>query len=167
MNQIREDHLWDYAEGRLPEAEKAAVEQWLAADPVHRRQLEEVRKLSGCLGSMEADMPSMRFTAGIMEIWDSELAIRATPLKTHTDKRIVLGVAALLALALAGVSGLLFSLLSAGNMDLPAEKITGASRLLGNIFSGLDYYFAGLIVILTLALAERYLHYRNYIRSSR
>ena len=167
MKRTREEQLWDYVEGRLPAPERALIEVWLAADPGNRQRLEGIRKLSGSLGSMEAEMPSMRFTASLMEAWDQELAVRALPLTTRTDKRVVWAIAALLGITLAGFSGFLFSLLSSAGAALPDRQVRAASHALESIFSGAGPYFAGPVIILLLALGERYLHYRTYIRNTR
>ena len=171
MKKIREDQLWDYAEGRLSGPEKTDLDQWLAADPRNRQQLEEVRMLSSGLLSMEAEEPSMRFTARVMEAWDREMAFKTTPLQTHTDKRIVYGIAGLLAATLLFSLGLLFSLSDGsalflgGNLRADGSFFSGLSQTLGSLFAGLSYYFIVLIMLLSMVLAERYLHYRQYIRN--
>ncbi|QEC51814.1 hypothetical protein EDD80_102379 [Anseongella ginsenosidimutans] len=172
MKKTREDQLWDYAEGRLSGPEKAELEQWLEADPRNRKQLEELSVLSHALSSMEPEVPSMRFTARVMEAWDQELAFRASPLQTRTDKRIVYGVAAFLGGALLFTLGLLFvfsggSALFSGGSGSPVEErwLSGISSSLGSLFEGLGHYFIGLIALLLMLLVERYVHYRQYIRS--
>ena len=171
MKKIREDQLWDYAEGRLQGAEKSAIEQWLAADPRNRQQLEEINMLSSGLQSMETEMPSMRFTARVMEAWGRELALKASPLQTHTDKRIVYAVAALLAGTLLLTFGLLFSFPGASTSVFRPDfslqgSISGVAHTLGSIFAGFGHYFIGIIMLLLMVLVERYLHYRHFIRSA-
>lgn len=171
MKKIREDQLWDYAEGRLQGAEKSAIEQWLAVDPRNRQQLEEINMLSSGLQSMETEMPPMRFTARVMEAWDRELALQASPLQTHTDKRIVYAIATLLGGALLLTFGLLFAF-SGGNTSVlrpdfsPGGNISGIAHTLGDMFAGFGHYFIGIILLLLMVLVERYLHYRHYIRSA-
>lgn len=172
MKKIREDLLWEAAEGRLSGPEKAELEQWLAADPRNKRRFEEVRALSGALASMETEMPSMRFTANVMEAWDQELAWQAAPLQTHTDKRIVYGIAAVLAGMLVLTCSLLFpALIPAGDSISPGGSfhdtwIPQVSGSLEKIMAGSGQYFIGFSLLLLMVLVERYFHYRHYIRST-
>lgn len=167
MKEITEDQLWDYAEGRLPAPEKAAVEQWLAGDPGRRRQLEEIRLMSLALGGGEAEQPSLHFTARVMEAWDAEQALRTAPLKTHTDKRIVYAVGGLLVLTLAFFLGTFFTSSHSAFLR-PEVQVGRITPLLETVLRpGLMQYFAGAVALLLLLLGERYLHYRQYIRNIR
>lgn len=165
----REEQLWEYVEGRLPGPEQAALEQWLDADPRNRRQLEEIQVLSDSLRSLDTDAPSFRFTANVMEAWDAELAARALPLRTRTDKRIVFAIGALLAGALVLVFGL-FLLLPKDAVNgrfIPDSELTSIGNGLSHLFSGFGKYAIGLIMLLCMVLTERYLHYRHSLRNIR
>lgn len=173
MKKPDKDQLWDYVEGGLSGPEKADVEKWLAADAGNRQQLEDIRSLSEALRSMETDVPSMRFTVGVMEAWDRELALKSSPLHTRTDKRIVYGIAALLAGTLLFAFGLLITS-SGGNFPLPAQLSSPGTDWSGNIgdtlgrlFAGTTRYFVGLIIILLMVLLERCIHYRQHMRGMR
>lgn len=165
MKEITEDQLWDYAEGRLPAPEKPAVEQWLAGDPGRRRQLEDIRLISGALSGGEAEQPSLRFAARVMEAWDTEQALRTAPLKTHTDKRVVYAVGGLLVLTLAFFLGTLFTSSHPGLLR-PEEQVNRITRMLETIFRpALAQYFTGAVALLLLLMGERYMHYRRFIRN--
>ena len=163
----REEQLWDYLEGRLTGNEKTALEKWLAAAPGNRRQLEEITVLNDALHSMEADAPSLRFAARVMEAWEPELALRTAPLETRTDKRIVYAIGTLLAGALLLTLGLFLFLPGGGSEGrlVPESELIGIGDALSKFLAGFGKYAVGLITLLSMILVERYLHYRHYLRT--
>lgn len=163
---ITEELLWAYVEGSLPEKQCGRLESALEQDEQARQRLKEIRLLSSALQDMETEAPSMRFAANVMEAWDQELetlsASLKAPLQTHTDKRIVWGIAAVLLVCLALLFGMLLAAVPAGTFRYEQQIVHAVSGFFLN--KQLAWYFLGLTTILLLVLAERFLHYRQFVK---
>jgi len=101
MNEFQGIRLMEYLDGRLPPADRAAVEEWLEKDPEARHVLDEQRRLWSLLGQ---DLPepavsaSAEFRAVTLERAAQERPAALLPLRT----RAVALLAASLLVAVAG-----------------------------------------------------------------
>jgi hypothetical protein len=122
------ERLWGYIDGSASDAEKAAVEQLLATDPVLRSQYEDMLEMHTMLLAGTLEEPSMRFTQNVLEAVATQTIAR--PAKSYINKRIIYSIAAFFLISITAL--LVYAFLQSGfsggnttgsNLPLPDVKL--------------------------------------------
>jgi hypothetical protein len=90
--QTMDDRLWDYIDGNCEPAEKATIEELLAANLDWQRTYRELLNMQQLLDSSELDAPSLRFTKTVMEKIAQHQVAPAT--QSYINKNIIRGIGA-------------------------------------------------------------------------
>ncbi len=106
MSKINEDMLWNYIDGSCSDEERQQIEQALAEDPELKQALAERLALHQALQKIEAEVPSMRFAANIMEKLPNIRFSLPQLISPKQKRRFLLGIGGISTLILA----LVFSL---------------------------------------------------------
>jgi hypothetical protein len=159
--QIIEDRLWDYIDGRSESGEKTAIEQLIEENIAWRKKYHELLEVHQLMLSSELEAPSMRFTKNVMEEISKFHVAPAT--KTYINKRVIWGIGFFF---LALITGFLIY----GFSQVNWSSGTGSSeimdqynripkpdwsRFLNNTYTNI---FMMINVVLGLILVDMYLH---------
>ncbi|MET1056407.1 MAG: hypothetical protein ABWY16_13960 [Pedobacter sp.] len=93
-----EEQIWDYIDGNGGSAQRSETARKIASEEEYQSVYRELLSLQQQFKDISIDEPSMSFSRNVMEIINMEPA--PVSLKTKTDKRIILGLAALFILAI-------------------------------------------------------------------
>jgi len=96
-----EEQIWDYIDGTGDTAQQSATERKIASDSSYQKVYQDMLALQLQLEDIAIDEPSMSFSRNVME--QVKLEPAPVALKTKTDKRIVLGIAAFFILAILAI----------------------------------------------------------------
>jgi hypothetical protein len=164
MEKEIEQRIWEYIDGHCSLAEKAAIDQHLAENPVWRSKYAELMSVHEMLQKEELEMPSMRFTKNVMEEISRYHVAPAT--KNYINKNVIRGITAFFLVMIAGlfiyfVGQIHWSGNSTGTLlpaySLDANKLNW-SKLLNNTYVNI---FIGINIILGLILLDKYMQGRK------
>jgi hypothetical protein len=88
--QLIEDRLWDYIDGRSEADEKTAIEQLIEDNIAWRKKYHELLEVHQLMNASELEAPSMRFTRNVMEEISKYHVAPAT--KSYINKRVIWGI---------------------------------------------------------------------------
>lgn len=112
-----EEEIWDYIDGNGDTARRSTTERKIATEEVYHTLYHELLVLQHQLQDMSIDEPSMSFSRNVMELVHREPA--PVSLKTKTDNRIIMAIAALFIMAIGTI--LVFAI---ANSHISAAKFT-------------------------------------------
>ena len=158
MDNLMEQQLWDYIDGRASAEERSAVEKHLAENKAWREKYQELLEVNELMKSVELEQPSLRFTRNVMEQIAKQHIAPAT--RNYINNRIIFSIAAFFITSIIG-----FVIYGIGQIDWSA----GQSDLVKGIdFTQLDYgkvfnivlmnIFMMLNAVLGLMFLDRYLN---------
>jgi len=88
--QLIEDRLWDYIDGRSEPDEKTAIGQLIEDNIAWRKKYHELLEVQQLMNTSELEAPSMRFTRNVMEEISKYHVAPAT--KSYINKRVIWGI---------------------------------------------------------------------------
>jgi hypothetical protein len=160
MDQEMEQRIWEFIDGRSTDAEKAAIIQKLAENPLWKSRYQELLSVHEMLLNETLDMPSLRFTKNVMEEIAQYQVAPAT--KNYINKNVIGGIGAFFLLMIIGlfiyfIGQIHWSSSSTGNLvpaySIDANKLNWG-KLLNNSYVNI---FFGITAILALILIDKYM----------
>jgi len=164
--------LWDYIDGLCSPAERAAIEELLAANREWQEKHRELLNIQQLLSSSELEAPSMRFTKNVMEEIARYHVAPAT--KSYVNKNVIRGIGAFFVTMIVGVLAYFAAQFKwtaspssdGGNIIIPDKIGQGLNRLEAvNVTKAFNSTYIILLlliaVILGFALLDMYLQQKK------
>lgn len=146
-----QDLIWDYLDGRCPEADAARVEAALSNDPDFKQVFLMSRRLHEQLQGMETDAPSLRFTQNLMDSLPVKKVGRSVRYTTLLSSRWIWAYSIGLSV-LAFISLWILPAATTSNVGQMGWLASGLDRLT-TLSASLPYSVSLLIAAIVLSLA--------------
>ena len=165
--QLIEDRLWDYIDGRSAADEKTAIEQLIEENISWRKKYHELLDVHQLMSSSELESPSLRFTMNVMEEIGKHYVAPAT--KSYINNKVIWGIGTFFLVMITGFLIYGFSQVSWSSTTEPSEIMNQYNKLpkvdLSRFFSNTyTNIFMMINVVLGLMFLDMYLHRKKYLR---
>ena len=167
---MKEDILWDYADGLLSPAERLEVDALLRSDPALQAQLQEVLAFRAQLHATPLEKPRAGFADGVMAAWAAE-QMQAYQPPPNRDWMVFSVAAAFGLFIVSALVSVIASIPWPKSVRLPAVELPKWQLPEWN-FDGLQVdaqllqlLLPALLVLLTLMVVDKYLRHRRFLEN--